>query len=99
MPLQRKDNRQIKIAVLDTGVDLDNPVIKNKKSRVECMSFLEDGGVDDLDGHGTHVVQLMLRVSRNAKIYVARVFRDDEHIATSNIARVSIFPARNMKVY
>ncbi|WP_232845540.1 S8 family peptidase [Aurantimonas marina] len=42
----------IKVAVLDTGIDLDHPDFQGRSITLE--SFVPDGTTDDIQGHGTH---------------------------------------------
>jgi hypothetical protein len=68
----RKGKHRIKIAIVDTGVDLDNHVISPYEKRVK---FLRGTAADniDIDGHGTLVVQLLLSLARNVEVYVYKV--------------------------
>ncbi|MCJ1394518.1 hypothetical protein MMC18_007397 [Xylographa bjoerkii] len=80
--------RKVKIAILDTGIDLEHPQFSNPdivylehgipRDRVKgCKSFVtnEDADTDDC-GHGTHSVALLLIIARKADIYVARIVKD-----------------------
>lgn len=91
MPLS-KTNDKIRIAILDTGIDLGHPYFdepsrkgstKSRREIVEeCKSFLpEKKGDEDAHGHGTHAASLLLRLAPNARIYVARVIDDDGKIS------------------
>lgn len=44
----------VKIAVLDTGVDLSHPDLTGRS--VETMSFVAGQSIDDVQGHGTHCI-------------------------------------------
>lgn len=46
--------RGVKVAVLDTGFDLDHPDFRHRS--VTTASFIPDQLVDDLNGHGTHCI-------------------------------------------
>lgn len=69
-------HRRVKIAILDTGIDLLHPQIKEYRDHIkECKSFFEDSkGDTDSCGHGTHIAGLLLDVASNAELYVAKVF-------------------------
>lgn len=74
-----KTSKPIKIAVLDTGVHMEDPFIAFHKRRIKVESFLECGGTESRkDGHGTLIVGLVLAIARNAKILVAKVAEDDQ---------------------
>ncbi|GHF77411.1 S8 family serine peptidase [Streptomyces filamentosus] len=47
------DGSGVKVAVLDTGADLDHPDLQGRVD--EAKSFVPGEGVDDGNGHGTHV--------------------------------------------
>ncbi|MFJ6434116.1 S8 family serine peptidase [Streptomyces sp. NPDC091416] len=47
------DGKGIKVAVLDTGIDIDHPDVKDRV--LETRSFVPGEEVDDKNGHGTHV--------------------------------------------
>ena len=73
--------RPMRIAILDTGIDLNNPVIsktENKSRIIENRSFLPNQSTQDMAGHGTHVAGLILKVAPHADVCVARVF-DNRH--------------------
>src|SRR5271170_3635671 len=67
---QGKDKR-IKIAVLDTGIDLTNTWISSKRGRIQCWPT--DKSCEDTDGHGTQVAYLLLRLAPHAQLRIAKV--------------------------
>ncbi|EWY80038.1 hypothetical protein FOYG_16834 [Fusarium oxysporum NRRL 32931] len=78
----RADERddRIRVAVLDTGIDFDHPLIAESQSRIkQRKSFLPEhvtGPADtsDMNGHGTHVTHILMKTAPNADIYVGRIF-------------------------
>lgn len=46
--------RGVRVAVLDTGVDLNHPDFSGRFAQAAMMSFVPGESVDDLTGHGTH---------------------------------------------
>ncbi|KAF2121628.1 hypothetical protein BDV96DRAFT_641014 [Lophiotrema nucula] len=76
----------VKIAVLDTGVDMTHAYLRSQSERIEAESFLEDGDPRDEDGHGTNVVALVLRVARNANVFVAKVANTQDNLNPQAIA-------------
>lgn len=77
--LRKSKGTRVKIAVLDTGVDLSHRCFQDKRSkrRIQaCENFLDDGETSDLCGHGTHCVQLIRSLAPEADIYVARCVKD-----------------------
>lgn len=97
--------RRVKIAILDTGVDLahpdfgkvdpvdpDNRILRDRVK--ECRSFV--GGKDgdrDFSGHGTHSVALLLNLAPKADIYVARVVEgESNYVYPEAVAQVDSLP-------
>lgn len=79
-PLSIKDKeKRIKIAILDTGIDLTHPLFQKHLSDgqfPDSRDFVENRqNIIDTCGHGTHTAHLLLKTAPNASIYVARVFR------------------------
>jgi subtilisin family serine protease len=68
----KKANQRIKVAVIDTGVDLANNDLSPYERRIK---FLRGNAEDnkDYDGHGTMVVQLLLSLNPNIEVYVYKV--------------------------
>ncbi|KAI9696362.1 MAG: hypothetical protein M1820_008204, partial [Bogoriella megaspora] len=83
--------RRIKIAILDTEIDMEHPDMKSYKQRIKGRKSWVDSGKDDEDtcGHGTHAAALVLKVARKAYVYIARVVRgyDDKDFQTSNVVQ------------
>jgi hypothetical protein len=79
LPKTPKQENRVKIAILDTGIDVTESFISMNRARITTQSFLpKDSKVEDTHGHGTHATALLLRVARNADIFVARITEDDE---------------------
>lgn len=77
-PIPKKEDR-IRIAVLNTGICMDDAFIhlKDNSRRITYRSFVTGDPnptvASDLVGHGTHVAGLLLQVAPNANIYVAKI--------------------------
>jgi len=52
----RFSGRGIRIAVLDTGMDLDHPDFAGRIVPAQTRSFIAGQAVNDLNGHGTHCI-------------------------------------------
>lgn len=74
----------IKIGVIDTGVDVNHPDLKDRIA--EYINFSGDGTLEDLSGHGTHVCGILaasyngigiIGVAPKAELYVAKAFKKD----------------------
>ncbi|KAM7197503.1 hypothetical protein V8F20_006648 [Naviculisporaceae sp. PSN 640] len=76
-PFRRTAGKRVKIAVLDTGIDMNHAIFKNKEIRKRIkkrVDFVDaEGDAADVCGHGTHCVSVLNRVAPWADIYVARV--------------------------
>jgi hypothetical protein len=88
-----KDCPPVKIAVLDTGIDMQHNYIKGckKANRIKGVkSFVnDDKRIDDICGHGTHVAALLLKVAPECQIYVAKVASGSKIPTDHSIAEVS----------
>ena len=89
-----RQKRSIRIAVLDTGIriDEDDALLNGGQGRIiQKRNFLEmdeHDACDDDYGHGTHVVRLLLRFAPLAKIIVAKVSESKYLTGGSQIAKV-----------
>jgi subtilisin family serine protease len=93
LPHPPTDTRRVKIAILDSGVDLTHPTIVCNKQRIMAKrSFLMQDSpreqAKDMIGHGTHILGLLLKVAPYADIYVARITKSHEFDEFQSIADV-----------
>ena len=80
----------MKIAILDTGIDMRESLISTNQTRIRPRSFLSDEiSIDDVHGHGTHATALLLRVAEHADLYVARIAKKENFLDPISIERVS----------
>jgi subtilisin family serine protease len=84
----------VKIAALDTGIDLKHPFIngalKSKRIQVARSFVNNDDSPEDSFGHGTHVTKLILDVAPDAELYIAKVAKEGNIPPDHNIAKVSL---------
>ncbi|RDW58779.1 hypothetical protein BP6252_13255 [Coleophoma cylindrospora] len=87
---RNKDYKLVRIAVLDTGIDLDHPIIAKCKARIaNCRSWVvDDASVSDTHGHGTHIASVLLKLAPSADLYVARVFKNASDVGNAGVAAV-----------
>jgi subtilisin family serine protease len=77
--LEFKDkDRIVRIAILDTGIDLRHEEFQNIKTYKNFCgnkdSDVEDlSDVQDLDGHGTQVASIILQLAPKAQLCIARI--------------------------
>ncbi|KAL2284836.1 hypothetical protein FJTKL_08662 [Diaporthe vaccinii] len=98
---KNKYDRPVKVAVLDTGLDVTHKNFENHRfvggkqvwssekqpsqyDRIKaCEDFTGTGSITekddmkDLDGHGTQVTELILRIAPRAELYIARICEGD----------------------
>lgn len=70
----------VKIAILDTGVDNNHPLIQTQQHRIKGWADWtqnyegkEGNARIDRSGHGTHSTWLLLQYAPGAEIYVSKV--------------------------
>lgn len=92
---------RVKIAILDTGVDISHPKIlrEYQNGRMKYHNFLDESNeIEDLDGHGTHCASLVAKFAPNCEIYVGRVFRRSvaEEGSAKIVAKARKIPLRTL---
>ena len=90
------DNNRIKVAILDSGIDMENTDIDAQSNRVMSIRSWVDGkaGAEathdgDISGHGTHISGIILDLAPNVDVYIARVTKNRELEATDQILKVN----------
>lgn len=66
---------RVRVAILDTEVDLDSPIFSPYKGRIKAYKdFRTDSRRARSDSHGTHVTSLFLHMAPEADVYIAQAF-------------------------
>ena len=90
-------NRNIRIALIDTGVNLKDKIIAPESGRFSGKSWVDEDETyyHDTCGHGTHLARLVLKVTTVADILVGKVSRDKTFSKQNilNIAKVRRSPS------
>jgi len=93
-PLKLK--RLVKVAILDTGVDLNHPVFSEHLESGQMHAGLDliDGSqrITDTDGHGTHVCHTLLMTAPHARVFPIRVFKGREADESSPLRVAEVIP-------
>ena len=81
---------RVKIAILDTGIDMSHSVLQASKDRIELSwaSFGDEGNEDDW-GLGTHAAALLVKIAPECRIYPARIAsRSDSDLDPEKVTMV-----------
>jgi hypothetical protein len=100
--LQGTPSRAVKVAILDTGCDIDHIFFSgpgaNQRDNlvdrwIDCLEESEEPVDDDAERHGTALAALMLRLLPGAELYIVRVAKDAKGLSTAEgtIAEVYIY--------
>jgi subtilisin family serine protease len=79
--------KRLKVAVLDTGIDLSHPKIRGQIVEHEC--FVEGGTIEDNSGHGTHIAGIILDLTVNIDLHVAKVTDSRSFLDRSPLVKVN----------
>ncbi|KAI9042925.1 S8/S53 family peptidase [Aspergillus affinis] len=84
----RNPERRVRIAILDTGYDEGAPFffLPGIQSRLKGWKDWVDRSdtPQDCDGHGTHLVSLIMKCAPEADLYVARIAKDARNFSDSS---------------
>lgn len=78
--------RKVKIAILDTGLDMQDEELRNFCSLVKKIQLREDLKMNDLNGHGTLVAKTIMDLCRDVEIYPVKIFDDFGKTSSFNVA-------------
>ncbi|KAH6616958.1 peptidase S8/S53 domain-containing protein [Chaetomium tenue] len=84
------DMPRIKVAVLDTGLDVGHPSIQANVEQIkDVKSWLPANSAAGSDpcGHGTHVIGLLLDVAPDCDVYVAQIADNKNPLSLHQIAK------------
>jgi subtilisin family serine protease len=74
-----KNCKTIKVAVIDTGLDLTDPRFINHLCKTGHKNFVDNETLDDINYHGTHVAGLIEKYAGNANycLLIYKYFSDN----------------------
>ena len=99
------NQRRVRVAIIDTGVNGEHLFIQ-RKTEIPGVSFKDFmNGSDesltpiDISGHGTFIAGLILRLAPEATVFSARVGLDSTSIGRHEQAYMRVAEARNSTSY
>lgn len=93
----RSKGRGVKIAVLDTGAQVDHPWLKNNiKGTYNAITKKTD--VSDGEGHGTHVAGTIVEALPECDLYIIKVLSDNGSGSVVDIAHGIDYAVKEFKV-
>ncbi|PTB43260.1 hypothetical protein M441DRAFT_134148 [Trichoderma asperellum CBS 433.97] len=88
--IRNKSNafKPVRIAIIDTGFDASHPFIRGQDNQLDArikaaQNFAQGSNprdIQDVVGHGTHALGLLLKVATCAEIYIAKVANKENAI-------------------
>ncbi|KAF2963128.1 hypothetical protein GQX73_g10440 [Xylaria multiplex] len=73
--LGRGREERIKVAILDSGIDIQHPDFSDEdRDRIkEKVTFIGGDAGMDTAGHGTHIAAIILRLTKNVDLYIGKI--------------------------
>lgn len=78
-----KSSKMIKIAVIDTGLDLTDPRFERHLCKTGHKNFVEDETINDYDSHGTHIAGIVQQYAENSN-YCMLIYKYYKHYSETN---------------
>lgn len=95
-------NSKAKVAIIDSGVYLDHPTLKNAKINGFALNYDEkteticfSNFYDDVIGHGTAVASIIYNIAPEAEITVIKVLDDELSISPVHLQKVLEYISEN----
>ena len=83
----------VDVYVLDTGVNINHPSFSKTPIKLNLFNNMQNG--DDLDGHGTFVMSIINKISKNTNIYSVRIHNCGTSYCSASEAHTNIIYALN----
>lgn len=79
----------LKIAILDTGIDMRHPIIADERSRIKGGKTWRGGcAYEDDNGHGTFVAGILLDLTTNVDLFIGKIMDSEVCESRDHIAQV-----------
>lgn len=76
--LQKATGENVNIAIIDSGIDKDHPILEGKINLDKALSYVDGSeNIKDTNGHGTMVAGVITQVAPDASITPYRVISED----------------------
>ncbi|KAJ5387336.1 hypothetical protein N7509_009877 [Penicillium cosmopolitanum] len=80
-----REPERIKVAIIDTGFDINHPRLNGENRIKEYKSFNGGDVTVDTSGHGTHIAGILLELTSNVDLYIekfvnSRICGEEENI-------------------
>lgn len=79
---------RIRVAILDTGIDMDHPEIYDDERIVGHKSWTGTSAEQDASGHGTHIASTILKLTSNVDLFIAKITDNNVLEDTDRISEV-----------
>jgi Subtilase family len=104
---RKDDQKRVRIAILDTGLDNTHPQIRAARLANRIVAYFPESTDStlpsdsdrslDRHGHGTHGTSILLRTAPHAAIYIAKVADEDGKLKYDDIVKVRLFIPVSLK--
>lgn len=92
-PPEGKSSSRLRVAILDTGIDINHPEIFGDERVKERKSWTGSPADEDASGHGTHIASTILSLTSNVDVYIAKVTESNVLEDTDRVSDVGGFDA------
>lgn len=79
---------RLRIAILDTGIDMNHPEIFGDERIKAHKSWTGTSADEDTSGHGTHIASTILSLTKNVDVYIAKITENNVLEDTDRISDV-----------
>lgn len=84
-----ESQERLKLAILDSGYDANHRYFSNEPRIKAIKSWVTGPAYHDNCGHGTHIAGIILNLTINVDLYIARITDSHDISDISPISKVS----------